>query len=58
MVVNPALILVSALFFLALVSVFYLIAWGAASAALSVGRGRLAAPDSRHGGVGFRMKEC
>lgn len=41
MVVNPALILVSALFFLALVSMFYLIAWGTASAVLRVGRARL-----------------
>ena len=34
MVINPALILVSALFFLALASVFYLAAWGIASAGL------------------------
>ena len=37
MTINPALILVSALFFLALASVFYLVAWGIACAGL---RGR------------------
>ncbi len=40
MVVNPPLILVSALFFLALSSVFYVIAWGIVKAALQIGRGR------------------
>jgi len=40
MVVNPALILVSALFFLALASAFYLIAWCVASAFMRAGRGR------------------
>ena len=41
MVVNPALLLVSALFFLALASLFYLVAWGAASLGLRAGRGRV-----------------
>lgn len=39
MVVNPSLILVSALFFLALSSVFYIIAWGIVMAALRIGQG-------------------
>jgi len=41
MVVNPALILVSALFFLALASLFYLAAWGVASLGSRAGYGRL-----------------
>jgi len=40
MVVNPPLILVSALFFLALSSVFYVSAWGIVKATLQIGRGR------------------
>lgn len=40
MVVNPPLILVSALFFLALSSVFYLLAWGIVRTALQMGHGR------------------
>lgn len=40
MVINPALILVSALFFLALASAFYLLAWGVVKIALHWGRGR------------------
>ncbi len=47
MVINPALILVSALFFLALVSAFYLLAWGAAQAALHWGRGRFSHAASK-----------
>jgi Zn-dependent protease with chaperone function len=47
MVVNPALILVSALFFLALASLFYLVAWGVAGVGLRVGHSRLSHAASK-----------
>lgn len=47
MVINSALILVSALFFLALASVFYLVAWGVACAGLHARNRRLSHTASK-----------